>query len=143
MLLKRRLGITSSIVTDSNIFGKRHDHVDYRPARFVCSGPSEWITLRAYTPSSITFTSWHQYVTYESAFAFGRGTLVIPIVLKPTDFPPRLESLQHLAFFNARLRPWNRLFKILEEQRNSSSSDKQMCPISVREHAWIRYPPPA
>ena len=56
-----------------------------------------------------------EYVTSEWAFAVGAQVKVIPISLKKTDFPPRLESLQYLDFANRQARPWEKLIKVLQE----------------------------
>lgn len=52
-----------------------------------------------------------QYVTYEWAYALGIGVAVIPILLRPTKFHPRLEVFQHLDFTSPdpALQPWNSL----------------------------------
>jgi len=56
-----------------------------------------------------------EYVTYEWAFAWGANIKVVPIMLKPTQLHPRLESLHYLDFSNRRARPWIRLIKKLKE----------------------------
>jgi hypothetical protein len=56
-----------------------------------------------------------EYVTYEWAFAWGAGVKVIPLLLKPTQLHPRLDSLQYLDFTNHRARPWNSLIELLRE----------------------------
>ena len=56
-----------------------------------------------------------EYVTYEWAFAWGAGVKVIPILLKPTQLHPRLDSLQYLDFTNRRARPWSRLINELPQ----------------------------
>lgn len=59
-----------------------------------------------------------EYVTYEWAFAWGGGVKVVPIMLKPTQLHPRLESLQYLDFTNRRARPWSRLIEELKSDGN-------------------------
>jgi hypothetical protein len=54
-----------------------------------------------------------EYVTYEWAFAIGAGIPVIPVMLKPTQFHPRLETLQFLDFTNRKARPWSELIESL------------------------------
>ena len=60
-----------------------------------------------------------EYVTYEWAFAWGKGIKVFPIMLKQTQLHPRLESLQYLNFTNHPTRPWKELIdsvkKIMED----------------------------
>jgi CheY-like chemotaxis protein len=57
------------------------------------------------------------YVTYEWAFALGRGIKVIPVLLEGNadDFHPRLAVLQYLDFRDTRAIPWTTLFKEIEE----------------------------
>lgn len=50
-----------------------------------------------------------EYVTYEWAFAWGKGKKIFPIMLKQTQLHPRLESLQYLDFTNRISRPWDEL----------------------------------
>ena len=53
------------------------------------------------------------YVTYEWAFALGRGIKVIPVMLEGNtdDLHPRLVVLQYLDFRDPRAIPWEALFK--------------------------------
>lgn len=62
-----------------------------------------------------------EYVTFEWAFALGAGIPVIPVMLKPTQFHPRLETLQFLDFTNRRARPWSELIEALRRGRNPGS----------------------
>lgn len=48
------------------------------------------------------------YVAYEWAFAFGAGVKVIPVELRTTAFPPRLDGLHRLDF-TGKNRPWEML----------------------------------
>ncbi len=64
------------------------------------------------------------YVTYEWAFASGKGIKIIPIILKPTEnIHPRLKVLQHLDFKDRKARPWDQLVDLLK--------------ITAREHEYI------
>ncbi len=56
-----------------------------------------------------------EYVTYEWAFAWGKGVKVFPLMLKQTQLHPRLESLQYLDFTNRASRPWDELIKLIKE----------------------------
>jgi len=49
------------------------------------------------------------YVTYEWAFALGKGIKVIPLLLEDSDIHPRLGVLQYLDFRNHRTGPWQEL----------------------------------
>ncbi|AGC78247.1 TIR domain-containing protein [Nonlabens dokdonensis] len=55
-----------------------------------------------------------EYVTYEWAFAWGKGKKIFPILLKQTPLHPRLESLQYLDFTNKAARPWAELITSIE-----------------------------
>lgn len=56
-----------------------------------------------------------EYVTYEWAFAWGKGVKIFPIMLKQTQLHPRLESLQYLDFTNRATRPWEKLINSIED----------------------------
>jgi hypothetical protein len=56
-----------------------------------------------------------EYVTYEWAFAWGKGKKIFPIMLKQTTLHPRLESLQYLDFTNRVTRPWDELISSISE----------------------------
>lgn len=56
-----------------------------------------------------------EYVTYEWAFAWGAGVKVIPVLLKPTELHPRLETLHYLDFTNRMARPWDKLIEALQK----------------------------
>lgn len=49
-----------------------------------------------------------EYVTYEWAFAYGKGVPLVPIMLRQTSFHPRLATMQYLDFTDRRARPWKR-----------------------------------
>lgn len=52
-----------------------------------------------------------EYVTYEWAFAWGKGKKIFPLMLKQTQLHPRLESLQYMDFTNRASRPWDLLIE--------------------------------
>lgn len=52
-----------------------------------------------------------EYVTYEWAFAWGKGIKIFPLMLEQTPIHPRLESLQYLDFTNRVTRPWEELYE--------------------------------
>jgi hypothetical protein len=60
-----------------------------------------------------------EYVTYEWAFAWGKGKKVFPLMLKQTQIHPRLESLQYLDFTNRTARPWDQLIGSIIELSNA------------------------
>lgn len=61
-----------------------------------------------------------EYVTYEWAFAWGKGRKIFPIMLKQTQLHPRLESLQYLDFTNRTTRPWDKLINSIKELSSPS-----------------------
>lgn len=64
------------------------------------------------------------YVTYEWAFAIGKGIKVIPLLLDDCDIHPRLAVLQHLDFRNQRKGPWEELVKeIVKHSAASKAKD--------------------
>ena len=52
-----------------------------------------------------------EYVTYEWAYAWGRGMKVIPIMIKQTTLHARLQSLQYMDFTDRSKRPWDKLIQ--------------------------------
>lgn len=56
-----------------------------------------------------------EYVTYEWAYAWGRGKKIFPIMLKQTSLHPRLESLQYLDFTKRESRPYDKLISSIKE----------------------------
>jgi len=56
-----------------------------------------------------------EYVTYEWAFAWGKGKKIFPVMLKQTQLHPRLESLQYLDFTKRNSRPFEQLIESIKE----------------------------
>jgi tetratricopeptide (TPR) repeat protein len=65
-----------------------------------------------------------EYITYEWAYAWGRGIRVIPLMYKHTDLHPRLKSLQYLDFTNCYTshRPWHKLIDVLKRVASTSQA---------------------
>ncbi|HZM94682.1 MAG TPA: HEAT repeat domain-containing protein [Vicinamibacterales bacterium] len=61
------------------------------------------------------------YVAYEWAFALGAGVKVIPLELRATEFPPRLDGLHRLDF-TEKNRPWDTLLAEVTRADGSSAS---------------------
>jgi hypothetical protein len=59
-----------------------------------------------------------EYVTYEWAFAWGKGIKIFPIMLNQTSLHPRLESLQYMDFTNRVTRPYDKLVDSIKEIKN-------------------------
>jgi CheY-like chemotaxis protein len=60
------------------------------------------------------------YVTYEWAFALGKGIKVIPLLLEECEIHPRLAVVQYLDFRNQRTGPWQKLAKEIIEHGAAS-----------------------
>jgi CheY-like chemotaxis protein len=64
------------------------------------------------------------YVTYEWAFALGKGIKVIPLLLEDCDIHPRLAVLQYMDFRTHKTAPWDKLAKeILKHGEASAKKD--------------------
>lgn len=80
-----------------------------------------------------------EYVTCEWAFAWGVGVKIAPILIRPTNLHPRLESIQYFDFVNRAFRSWDNLFKLIKNMsgeprvRHATSSD--LPPIVSSSHA--------
>ncbi len=55
------------------------------------------------------------YVTYEWAYAIGKGKPVIPLKLTECKVHPKLETIQFLDFSNANALPWELLIERIKE----------------------------
>jgi CheY-like chemotaxis protein len=64
------------------------------------------------------------YVTYEWAFALGKGIKVIPLLLEECEIHQRLAVMQYMDFRNQRTGPWQKLVKeIIEHSAASKAKD--------------------
>jgi HEAT repeat protein len=77
-----------------------------------------------------------EYVAYEWAFALGAGVKVIPLELRTTPFPARLDGLHRLEF-TGKNRPWDTLLAevALAEagRRTANAADDPDTPPAVRQ----------
>jgi hypothetical protein len=55
------------------------------------------------------------HVTYEWAYALGKGKTLIPVKLSDCQFHPKLEPIQHLDFSTPNLLPWESLIQRIQE----------------------------
>jgi CheY-like chemotaxis protein len=62
------------------------------------------------------------YVTYEWAFALGKGIKVIPLLLADSKIHPRLTTLQYLDFRNLKTAPWNKLVQEINEHSATATA---------------------
>ena len=86
---------------------------------------SSEVLLVILTPESCT----SPYVTYEWAYAIGKGKGVIPILRQDADVHPRLEVFQYIDFRDSRAYPWSGLVKRINEYCQNAATDKK--PTSV------------
>ena len=63
------------------------------------------------------------YVTYEWAFALGKGIKVIPLLFEECEIHPRLVVLQYFDFRNQRTGPWQKLVKQIIEPSAASKAE--------------------
>jgi CheY-like chemotaxis protein len=63
------------------------------------------------------------YVTYEWAFALGKGIKVIPLLLADSDVHPRLSVLQYLDFRNQKNGPWAELAQEIVKHSAATKKD--------------------
>jgi HEAT repeat protein len=64
-----------------------------------------------------------EYVTYEWAFAIGRGVPVVPVVVRSTTLHPRLEAIQYLDFTSHGARPWQKLLAVVAQAPHRQRSE--------------------
>jgi hypothetical protein len=63
------------------------------------------------------------YVTYEWAYALGRGKSIVPLKIADCSMHPKLETIQHLTFTNRESLPWNALIERIREIERESEPD--------------------
>ena len=61
------------------------------------------------------------YVTFEWAYALGKGKAIIPLKLNDCDIHPKLETIQYLDFSVAAAPPWESLFERIREIETDAS----------------------
>ena len=62
-----------------------------------------------------SYSTESSYVTYEWAYAIGKGKTVIPIKISECQMHPRLESIQYLDFRISNSLPWELLIERVKE----------------------------
>jgi hypothetical protein len=90
---------------------------DRREAVFFCaiSASSTWSTRAACSANELGKAGESHYVTYEWAYALGKGKSIIPMKLGACAAHPKLESIQYLNFANPGLLPWATLINRIHE----------------------------
>ncbi|MBP6874607.1 MAG: TIR domain-containing protein [Candidatus Eisenbacteria bacterium] len=78
------------------------------------------VCLAILTPASCS----SPYVTYEWAFALGRGIRVIPLLRERAEIHPRLKVLQYLDFLDGKKAPWADLIKEIQKSACRRSEGK-------------------
>ncbi len=85
------------------------------------------VCLAVLTPASCS----SPYVTYEWAFALGRGIKVVPLLVEGAEIHPRLRVLQYLDFRDSKKAPWAELIK--EINQSACHSNEISRPGYVRD----------
>lgn len=62
------------------------------------------------------------YVTYEWAYALGKGKPIVPLLIAPCTMHPKLETIQHLTFTNPGALPWASLAERIREIETDTES---------------------
>ena len=73
----------------------------------------------ALSPNSVESS----YVTYEWAYAMGKGKPIIPLKIAPCSTHPKLATIQHLTFTNPGSLPWDLLVERIREIETDSEPD--------------------
>jgi len=68
------------------------------------------------------------YVTFEWAYALGKGKAVVPVILTECHIHPRLETIQHLDFTVAEALPWTSLINRIREIETDAESVTAIAP---------------
>jgi len=63
------------------------------------------------------------YVTYEWAFALGKGKTVIPVLTEECEIHPRLEAV-HYIDFQGNIKPWEKLIATIKEDNTAHDTIK-------------------
>lgn len=74
------------------------------------------------------------YVTFEWAYALGKGKPVIPLKLAECRFHPRLEPIQYLDFSHGSHLPWESLVERIREIETEFSSASDEATASLKAH---------
>jgi hypothetical protein len=73
------------------------------------------------------------YVTFEWAYALGKGKTVIPIRLEQCNVHPRLEPIQYLDFSVHGALPWNLLVERIREVEAEATSEDYLDDLGATE----------
>lgn len=78
------------------------------------------------------------YVTYEWAFALGKGLKVIPLILEHAEIHPRLAVLHYLDFQHKKAFPWKALFQEIpaDATSNDDADEASLQIIDSEEARW-------
>jgi hypothetical protein len=71
------------------------------------------------------------YVTFEWAYALGKGKTVVPIRLESCKVHPRLEPIQYLDFSVPSSLPWNLLIERIREIEADATSAEDLAVAST------------
>jgi hypothetical protein len=73
------------------------------------------------------------YVTFEWAYALGKGKTVVPIKLEACKVHPRLEPIQYLDFSVPGSLPWNLLIERIREIEADATSEEDLAASSTAQ----------
>src|ERR1043166_3395048 len=71
------------------------------------------------------------YVTYEWAYALGKGKAVIPMKLTECEIHPKLETIQHLDFTIPTALPWASLVERIREIETDLEPNAENDPVNA------------
>ena len=71
------------------------------------------------------------YVTFEWAYALGKGKTIIPLKLQPCKLHPRLEAVQYLDFSVPGTLPWTLLVERIREIEADATSQEDWEQVSA------------
>jgi hypothetical protein len=66
------------------------------------------------------------YVTFEWAYALGKGKTVVPLKLAACNVHPRLQTIQYLDFSVPNALPWNLLIEHIREIEADATSEEDL-----------------
>jgi hypothetical protein len=75
------------------------------------------------------------YVTYEWAYAIGKGKTVIPLKITHCQMHPRLESIQYLDFTVPNALPWDLLIERIKEIEEDNNQSFETIPNTLANSA--------
>lgn len=86
------------------------------------------------------------YVTYEWAYAMGKGKAIIPLILRPCTIHRKLETIHHLDFSVPGMLQWEQLIQRIREIETEASTEtgssepdeEKVDPVVEADRAHVR-----